>query len=105
LDFAFCLASEHGYVLEVVHGDCPTGADFFAKQWARQMKAMGFSVEEDPYPANWKRYGLSAGFRRNAEMIQGGVDLCLAFIHNESKGASGTAELAEKYYIETIRYT
>lgn len=105
LNYVLSMALEHGYSLEIVHGGCPTGADFFAKRWVDQMKMMGFPVDEDPHPADWKRYGLGAGYRRNAEMIHGGVDLCLAFIHNESQGSSRTADLAEKYYIETQRYT
>lgn len=104
LDFAFGMAVFEGYSVEVVHGACPKGGDLFAKRWVRKMKGMGFSVEEDPCPADWNKYGKSAGHRRNAEMVQGGADICLAFIHNGSEGASRTAALSERYGIETHRY-
>ena len=48
----------------IVHGACPTGADAIADRLAVQM---GFAVE--PYPAEWKKYGRSAGPRRNQEMV------------------------------------
>jgi hypothetical protein len=101
---------ERGWNVVVVHGGCPTGADAFASAYVRkvaellaQHKAEG-SVTEEVHPADWATHGKSAGFRRNAEMVAAGADICLAFIRNGSKGATHTADLAEKAGIPTRRY-
>lgn len=83
----------------LVHGACPTGADAMATDWC-----VGYNFMPEQHPADW-RIGKHAGFKRNAEMVNLGADLCLAFIKNESKGASMTAEAAEKAGIKTVRYT
>lgn len=74
----------------VVHG-AARGADRFAHQEAQKL---GLLVE--PHPADWERYGKSAGFRRNAEMVSLGADICLAFWNGKSNGTKHTIELAEK---------
>ncbi|MER7517819.1 SLOG family protein [Streptomyces sp. NPDC126499] len=94
--------------LVIVHGDCFKGADAIAKAWAFNRAFLGDDVIEEAHPANWRPGGnldRSAGFRRNAEMVQLGADLCLAFIRNGSRGATHTADLAEKAGIPTRRFT
>ena len=51
------------------------------------------------YPFDWE-----AGHVRNAEMVVSGADICLAFIENDSRGATGCARMAETAGIPTIRY-
>ncbi|WP_109507337.1 SLOG family protein [Nocardioides speluncae] len=98
----------------LVHGDCREGADRLADEtWAHNVGPD--SIER--HPADWKRHDEGcppshdgarickrAGFRRNAEMVALGADLCLAFIRDGSRGATHCAVLAEKAGIPTRRY-
>lgn len=67
----------------IVHGACPTGADHMAHEWAR---GYGAVIE-------------------NGLMVVAGADICLAFIRNQSRGASHTARLAEQAGIPVRRWT
>jgi hypothetical protein len=95
-----------GYsTMTVVHGDCPTGADSQASHWCRSPHALaGISVIEEAHPADWKNHGKAAGFMRNSVMVGLGADECLAFIYNESRGASHCAGQAEFKGIPTRRF-
>jgi hypothetical protein len=49
------------------------------------------------YPADWNRYGRSAGFKRNQQMLtEGHPDLVLAFWDGHSRGTRHMIELAWK---------
>lgn len=69
------------------------GADTQADHVA---KALG--LKTDPHPADWNKYGLAAGPRRNREMLDLKPDLVIAF-HRKieySKGTKDTVEEAKK---------
>lgn len=76
----------------LVHGGA-AGADTMAGQiW--QSARLPVEVHE----AQWKTNGVffsGAGRYRNQKMVDLGADLCLAFIKNNSRGASHCAQLAE----------
>ena len=67
----------------VIHGGA-RGADQLAGAWAKERQ-----VSYKTYPAQWDRYGKSAGFRRNEQMLnEGNPDLIIAF-----PGGNGTAHM------------
>ena len=86
----------------VVEGACHLGgADEFAHTWADDMAFRGDDVASERHPADWAKHGRAAGFIRNQEMVNLGADLCLAFIYNNSRGASDCALRAQNQGIPT----
>ena len=72
--------------LTIISG-CAKGPDTFALQWAVWA---GFT--QDKYPAEWEKYGKSAGPIRNQQMIdEGKPDLVIAF-----PGGAGTADMIRR---------
>jgi hypothetical protein len=97
----------------LVDGACPTGADLIAHVFARRA---GWRTER--HPAEWWRHDPEcprwhanemrchrAGYRRNAEMVKLGADICLAFIKDASPGATQTATLAARAGMPVRRFT
>lgn len=83
----------------IVHGACPTGADYMAAGYAFDE---GFNVEA--YPADWNKHGRAAGPIRNQQMVDLGADVCLAFPLGESRGTRHCMRAAEKAGIKVINY-
>src|SRR5690606_39404603 len=78
----------------VRHGDCPTGADKFAKEW---VEAVGdWDVSEIPDPADWANHGKAAGPIRTRGMAQAGADLCLALPPAGSRGTGNCVNESTK---------
>lgn len=90
--------------ITIVHGNA-IGADKMADLAARKMKALGLNVIAESHPANWGKYGKRAGFVRNKEMVDLGANVCIAFIFDNSRGATMCANLADEASIPVIRYT
>ena len=81
----------------VVEGGCH-GADTMARE-----VALDLGLEVVTFWAAWKKYGKSAGHRRNIKMLNTGPSLVIAFHDNlsESKGTKHTVTEARKRGIET----
>lgn len=93
----FSLADTLGATLLLVHGDCPTGADAMAQEWADR-----HSVKTERHPADWKKLGKGAGPRRNEIMVDLGADLVLAFARGSSPGTAQTIALARNAGLSTF---
>lgn len=70
------------------------GADAIGESLARE-----FTTNLCIYPANWDRYGKSAGHRRNALMAKN-ADQLIAFWDGKSRGTAGMIEIATKIGIQ-----
>ena len=90
-------------IVTIIEGGCPTGADAHAEQWCKDF-ADGEFVLHEQYPANWDRYGKSAGPRRNREMLATGCDLVVAFSNDlsHSRGTRDMVDIAKKAGVKTI---
>lgn len=67
----------------IIEGGCD-GADLIAREIALDI---GLEVVE--FPAAWKKYGLSAGPKRNLKMLNTNPQMVIAF-HDDIKKSKGT---------------
>jgi hypothetical protein len=78
---------------------------------ARGADAMGVKYANDnnltlkKFPADWDRYGKSAGYKRNEEMAAY-ADTCICFWDGKSKGTGHMIDLAKRYglKVEIVKY-
>lgn len=75
--------------IEIVSGTAK-GADMLGEQYANEM---GYSVKQ--FPADWDKYGKSAGYRRNKTMAEY-ADALVAFWDGKSKGTKHMISIAEQ---------
>ena len=66
------------------------GADKLGERYA---KLRGYKIER--YPADWNRYGKSAGFKRNVQMSEV-ADACVCFWDGSSSGTKHMINIAEQ---------
>lgn len=90
--------------VKITHGKAKTGGDRFAGMWADKVP----NAVNDPWPADWERYGKRAGFVRNEQMADLMPHICLAFINpcnepecpdvgeHDSHGAGMMVDLCEE---------
>ncbi len=82
----------------VIHG-AARGLDTIAGRLARNRY---LTVES--YPADWSRYGKSAGIRRNEYMASLGAHMCFAFPLQGSKGTKHMIAHARSLHIPVFIY-
>ena len=76
------------------------GADKLGEQYAQ---IAHYDVSR--FPADWNRYGKSAGYRRNAEMAKfasedGNKGVLIAFWDGNSRGTKHMIDLGKRYELE-----
>lgn len=94
----------------LAHGAAP-GVDTTGKQWCITTHAKNFTTKPNPvamksFPAKWRVNGVfdrSAGLTRNEQMVRTvQPDLVIAFIRNNSRGATHCARFAIQHHFETF---
>lgn len=75
------------YDFELVNGRCPDGVDWAVWDWAKER-----DFNRKPFPADWKKYGKSAGPVRNAEMAEYATHLIAIW----DGVSSGTANMIDE---------
>lgn len=91
------LPTNEKVVLEFITGKA-RGADTLGEMFAR---AYGYKVKE--FPADWDKYGKSAGYIRNKQMAEYAAEsngVLFAFWDGKSKGTKSMIDLATKYGLE-----
>lgn len=82
--------------LQLVSGDCPTGADAMVKSYAEEC-----GIDFAEFEADWKTRGDAAGPIRNSKMAQYGHAL-IAFWDMESPGTDSMIKQARKVGIPVM---
>jgi hypothetical protein len=80
--------------IEIVSGTA-NGADKLGEQYANEN---GYPIKK--FPADWGKYGKSAGYKRNEEMAKY-ADALIAFWDGKSKGTKHMIDLANRYGLKT----
>ncbi len=90
IDFCICDIREK-YTLVFVSGGCQ-GADMLGERYASEN---GYEIER--YPAQWDKYGKSAGPRRNRKMAEIG-DYMICFWDGTSRGTKSMIGYAKELH-------
>lgn len=75
--------------VEIISGACK-GADLLGENFAKET-----DTKVKRFPADWDKYGKSAGYKRNVQMAEY-ADALVAFWDGKSKGTKHMIDLAKK---------
>ena len=81
--------SKYNDITEIISGGAK-GADSLAEKYAQE-KNIPLTI----FPANWKKYGKSAGVIRNRDIVKNS-DILFSFWDGKSKGTANSIALARK---------
>ena len=86
------ISTEHclSYV-EIISGGAK-GADSLGEMYAKEK-----GIPTKIFPAEWKKYGKSAGFKRNVDIIKN-CNVCVCFWDGESHGTKHDIELCKEMH-------
>ncbi len=82
--------------IEIVSGAYYKGADKLGEQYAKER---GYKITQ--FPANWNKYGKSAGPKRNQQMANY-ANALIAFWDGKSKGTKNRIDLAKSSHLKGI---
>ena len=82
---------DSGFPISVVVSGAARGVDQLGERWAREHK-----IPVVIYPADWGKYGKSAGPMRNKEMAEYAEGLILIW-NGTSKGSASMGDYARQY--------
>lgn len=83
------ILDEYTDITHIVSGGA-RGADYLGKKYAEEK-----NLEYIEFPAEWDKYGRSAGFIRNKDIVNNS-DIIIAFWDGISKGTENTINYARK---------
>ena len=86
----FCLSRIRKISDIIIISGCASGADALGERYAVEN---GFIIEK--YPADWQKYGKSAGPRRNLQMAEA-CDFVICFWDGKSRGTRSMIEYAKQ---------
>jgi glycerophosphoryl diester phosphodiesterase len=75
------------------------GVDELGETWARE-----HNIPVRPFPAQWNKYGKSAGYRRNESMAEY-AEALIAVWDGKSKGTRNMIDTARKYGLKVYVHT
>lgn len=87
----FCISNIRKENKIIIISGCASGADAIGERYAKEN---GLNVEK--HPAEWEKYGKSAGPRRNKEMAEI-CDYVICFWDEKSKGTKSMINYAIKH--------
>jgi hypothetical protein len=91
-------AANCGWKPTVVISGTARGADKLGEEWAKEN---GISIER--YPAEWDKYGKSAGYIRN-ELMASKAEALIALWDGESKGTGHMIAIANAFKLKIFIY-
>jgi hypothetical protein len=92
-DFIVHLTKEPFHQLEIISGTAK-GADHLGEIFAKKNH-----LKCSRFPANWDKYGKSAGYKRNEEMAKY-ADACICFWDGISRGTNHMINIAIEHELD-----
>lgn len=96
--------TEYQYILDAIHesefeiteivSGTAKGVDILGERYAKES-----NILLTKYPADWNKYGKSAGYIRNAEMAKY-ADQLIAIWDGDSRGTKNMIDIAEKHNLK-----
>ena len=90
---------EYGFEITEVVSGYARGVDTVGEAWSI-VNGLGYAT---PFPADWDRFGKSAGYRRNEEMADY-ADALIAVWDGESRGTKHMIDIARRKGLEVFVY-